>query len=96
MLTAIEVHTSVCVCVLKGGISNSESLDYLQVKDGTKLFEFRRGVKRCVSIVSLSFSTCSNYLCCSSNTETVHIFKLERTPPATSKDNAPQNSDWMG
>jgi len=26
----------------------------------------------------LSFSTCKQYLCCSSNTETVHIFKLEK------------------
>ncbi|KAI4456779.1 wd-repeat protein interacting with phosphoinosides wipi -related [Holotrichia oblita] len=47
------------------------------VSDGTKLFEFRRGVKRCVAISSLVFSMCSNYLGCSSNTETVHIFKLE-------------------
>lgn len=47
------------------------------VSDGTKLYEFRRGVKRCVSISSLSFSMCSQYLCCSSNTETVHVFKLE-------------------
>lgn len=66
------------------------------VKDGSKLFEFRRGVKRCVAIASLSFSTCSNYLCCSSNTETVHIFKLERTPNVQPKDMAAQNSDWMG
>lgn len=49
----------------------------MQVNDGSKLFEFRRGVKRCVSISSLSFSPCRKYLCCSSNTETVHIFKLE-------------------
>jgi autophagy-related protein 18 len=47
------------------------------VYDGTKLYEFRRGVKRCVSISSLAFSMDSNYLCCSSNTETVHVFKLE-------------------
>lgn len=48
------------------------------VNDGSKLYEFRRGVKRCVSISSLTFSTCKQYLCCSSNTETVHIFKLEK------------------
>lgn len=47
------------------------------VTDGTKLYEFRRGVKRCVSISSLTFSTDSQFLCCSSNTETVHIFRLE-------------------
>ncbi|XP_055702720.1 WD repeat domain phosphoinositide-interacting protein 2 isoform X2 [Phlebotomus papatasi] len=64
------------------------------VNDGSKLYEFRRGVKRCVSIASLSFSTCSNYLCCSSNTETVHIFKLERPSP-DAKDTV-QTDDWMG
>lgn len=46
------------------------------VRDGARLYEFRRGVKRCVSISSLAFSMCSTYVCCSSNTETVHIFKL--------------------
>lgn len=47
------------------------------VADGAKLYEFRRGVKRCVAISCLAFSMCSQYLGCSSNTETVHIFKLE-------------------
>lgn len=47
------------------------------VQDGTRIFEFRRGVKRCVSISSLAFSVCGTFLCCSSNTETVHVFKLE-------------------
>lgn len=64
------------------------------VEDGKKLFEFRRGVKRCVSISSLSFSTCSKYLVASSNTETVHIFKLERVAPEV-KDNY-KDDDWMG
>lgn len=47
------------------------------VTDSSKLYEFRRGVKRCVAISSLAFSLCGQYLGCSSNTETVHIFKLE-------------------
>ena len=41
------------------------------------MFEFRRGVKRCVTIYSLSFSNDSLLLACCSNTETIHIFKLE-------------------
>ncbi|XP_045213348.1 WD repeat domain phosphoinositide-interacting protein 2-like isoform X2 [Mercenaria mercenaria] len=62
------------------------------VPDGQKLFEFRRGMKRCVHIYSLAFSTDSIYLSASSNTETVHIFKLE-----TQKDSKPQEdqSSWM-
>lgn len=47
------------------------------VSDGSKLYEFRRGMKRCVAISCLAFSMCSQYLGCSSNTETVHVFKLE-------------------
>ncbi|XP_055627550.1 WD repeat domain phosphoinositide-interacting protein 2 [Toxorhynchites rutilus septentrionalis] len=64
------------------------------VNDGSKLFEFRRGVKRCVTIASLAFSTCSKYLCCSSNTETVHVFKLERSSPEANDD--PSKDHWMG
>lgn len=47
------------------------------VKNGQRVHEFRRGVKRCVRIASLNFSGCSNYLCVSSNTETVHVFKID-------------------
>jgi len=47
------------------------------IPSGQKLFQFRRGLKRCVSIGSLAFSPDSMFLCVSSNTETIHIFKLE-------------------
>lgn len=67
----------------------------MQVNDGSKLFEFRRGVKRCVSIASLSFSTCKQYLCASSNTETVHIFKLERSNGEASAGKRTGNSSTV-
>nr|KAF7438762.1 hypothetical protein H0235_001153 [Vespula pensylvanica] len=66
------------------------------VNDGTKLFEFRRGVKRCVSISSLAFSMDSMFLCCSSNTETVHIFKLEEPKEAPRQAQAEESQSWMG
>uniref|UniRef100_A0A8B9HI56 WD repeat domain, phosphoinositide interacting 1 n=1 Tax=Astyanax mexicanus TaxID=7994 RepID=A0A8B9HI56_ASTMX len=47
------------------------------IPEGLRLFEFRRGMKRYVNISSLSFSPDAQFLCASSNTETVHIFKLE-------------------
>ncbi|XP_064634438.1 WD repeat domain phosphoinositide-interacting protein 2-like isoform X2 [Lineus longissimus] len=62
------------------------------VPEGQKLFEFRRGVKRCAQIYSLAFSSDSQFLCASSNTETVHIFKLEVPKERTSEE--PQG--WMG
>merc|ERR1712141_385376 len=51
------------------------------VTDGAKLYELRRGLKRTATIYSLSFSPCGLFLACSSNTETVHIFRLEETTP---------------
>ncbi|XP_014661792.1 PREDICTED: WD repeat domain phosphoinositide-interacting protein 2-like isoform X2 [Priapulus caudatus] len=62
------------------------------VPDGQKLFEFRRGVKRCAAISSLAFSSDSMFLGVSSNTETVHIFRLEG--PKEKPAEEPQG--WMG
>lgn len=47
------------------------------VLNGNCTHEFRRGYARCVTIFSLCFSSDSLFLSASSNTETVHIFKLE-------------------
>ena len=52
----------------------------LQAQPGRKTFLFcvlLFGLSRCVTINSLAFSHDSLFLCASSNTETVHIFKLE-------------------
>lgn len=57
------------------------------------LFEFRRGVKRCVEIRSLSFDKTAEYLCASSNTETVHIFKLCAVEPEEQIDE--ESEGWM-
>ncbi|CAF3398811.1 unnamed protein product [Rotaria sp. Silwood1] len=55
--------------------------------DGSRLFEFRRGVRRVATIYSLSFSPDSMFLAASSNTETIHIFRLiqqkEKPPEET-------------
>ena len=46
------------------------------------MYELRRGIKRTASIFSLSFSPCGTFLACSSNTETVHVFKLDESSHA--------------
>lgn len=45
------------------------------VPQRAKLYEFRRGVKRCVHIACLAFSACGAFLAATSNTETVHVFR---------------------
>uniref|UniRef100_A0A672Q8T8 WD repeat domain phosphoinositide-interacting protein 1-like n=1 Tax=Sinocyclocheilus grahami TaxID=75366 RepID=A0A672Q8T8_SINGR len=65
------------------------------IPEGLRLFEFRRGMKRYVNISSLSFSPDAQFLCASSNTETVHIFKLEQHSPSGEED-APSWSAYVG
>ncbi|XP_014826269.1 PREDICTED: WD repeat domain phosphoinositide-interacting protein 1-like isoform X1 [Poecilia mexicana] len=65
------------------------------VPEGERLFEFRRGMKRYVNISSLSFSLDAQFLCASSNTETVHIFKLEQLG-ASAEDEAATWTAYMG
>uniref|UniRef100_A0A1A8L7G1 WD repeat domain, phosphoinositide interacting 1 n=1 Tax=Nothobranchius pienaari TaxID=704102 RepID=A0A1A8L7G1_9TELE len=65
------------------------------VPEGQRLFEFRRGMKRYVSISSLSFSADAQFLCASSNTETVHIFKLEQHSPGQDEE-SPTWSAYVG
>ena len=57
---------------------------------GNKLFELRRGVKRCAVIYSLSFSSDDRYLSASSNTETIHIFKLDTSSQPTEPPSSEQ------
>lgn len=65
--------------------------------NGERIHEFRRGVKRYVRIASLSFSSCANYICVSSNTETVHIFKIDNKAVETAeRQNCISNSSTDG
>jgi len=78
------------------------------VQDGARLMEFRRGVKRCAHVYSLAFSQDSDYLALSSNTETIHIFRLDQQQtevPAVeqrqqhqqqSPASAQDDGSWMG
>ncbi|CAH2105959.1 unnamed protein product [Euphydryas editha] len=71
------------------------------VPERTRLYEFRRGVKRCVSIACLAFSTCGAYLAATSNTETVHVFRLQEAGgEAAAAEEAPAGAepgwyDWL-
>ncbi|XP_022666245.1 WD repeat domain phosphoinositide-interacting protein 2-like isoform X2 [Varroa jacobsoni] len=79
------------------------------VNDGSRIYELRRGLKRCATIYSLAFNVESTLLACASNFETVHIFKLDEnsasggssgaagTPQATvgSLSDADVGGGWM-
>lgn len=47
------------------------------VKNAQRVMEFRRGVKY-AQIESINFSLCNNFVSVSSNTETIHIFKIDQ------------------
>uniref|UniRef100_A0A1B6DMR4 Uncharacterized protein n=1 Tax=Clastoptera arizonana TaxID=38151 RepID=A0A1B6DMR4_9HEMI len=66
------------------------------VSDGARLFEFRRGVKRCVRISALAFSADAGFLAASSNTETVHVFKLDEPKETPASQNTEEAQGWIG
>lgn len=59
------------------------------VPERVRLHELRRGVKRCVSIACLAFSACGAFLAATSNTETVHVFRLQDAPATPAAPLAP-------
>ncbi|KAM3716653.1 WD repeat domain phosphoinositide-interacting protein [Dirofilaria immitis] len=66
-------------------------------ESGDRLYEFTRGVKRFVSIYSMAFSIDGNYLCSSSNTETVHVFRLGPTLDAVTdfRNGEDEEQGWV-
>ncbi|XP_039509710.1 WD repeat domain phosphoinositide-interacting protein 1 isoform X2 [Pimephales promelas] len=100
-VTVIPAHSSHVAAVafsasgssLASASEKGTVIRVFSVPDGDKLFEFRRGMKRYVSISSLSFSADAQFLCASSNTETVHIFRLQHHSPSTE---SPSWSGYMG
>jgi len=87
--------TRIATASLKGTV-----IRVFSCHDGAKLYELRRGLKRTASIFSLSFSHCGSFLACSSNTETVHVFKLDDKPrerPGSLAGSPPSDSEgWFG
>nr|XP_040032666.1 WD repeat domain phosphoinositide-interacting protein 1-like isoform X2 [Gasterosteus aculeatus aculeatus] len=102
-LTLIQAHDSPLAALAFNGsgtklASASEKgtvIRVFSVPEGQRLFEFRRGMKRYVRISSLSFSADAQFLCASSNTETIHIFKLEQHSPSRDEQ-SPTWSAYMG
>ncbi|KAH3661822.1 hypothetical protein OGAPHI_006000 [Ogataea philodendri] len=63
-----------------------------RVADGKKVHEFRRG-SYSAHVSCLSFNVDSTMLCCSSNTGTVHFFRLEPLGTKSSADSISTESD---
>jgi autophagy-related protein 18 len=80
----IEAHSSrvvimkfsLCGEMIATASEKGTVIRIFSVISGQCLMEFRRSVKRYAQISSLSFSLCGQYVTVSSNTETIHIFKL--------------------
>jgi len=88
-----RTNTRVATASTKGTV-----IRVFDTRDGAKLYELRRGIKRTASIFSLSFSPCGTFLACSSNTETVHVFKLDESSHASegSYGSPPSDEGWYG
>ncbi|XP_041829532.1 WD repeat domain phosphoinositide-interacting protein 1-like isoform X1 [Melanotaenia boesemani] len=107
-LTLIQAHDSPLAALtfnasgtkLASASEKGTVIRVFSVPEGQRLFEFRRGMKRYVSISSLSFSADAQFLCASSNTETVHIFKLEQHSPnlfpSSQEEESPTWSAYVG
>jgi len=63
------------------------------IPNGERLYEFTRGMKRCVQIHSLAFSQDSKFLCSSSNTETVHVFSLAKAEEQKQQSQQTKNDE---
>lgn len=82
----IEAHSSrvvimkfsLCGEMLATASEKGTVIRVFSVASGQCLMEFRRSVKRYAQISSLNFSLCGNYITVSSNTETIHVFKLHK------------------
>ena len=85
MQTTIAAHNSqlAAISISPSGrrvATASEKGTVIRIFDtttGAKLYELRRGLRRLATIYSMSWSSCNKYLAVASNTETVHVFKLE-------------------
>ncbi|GAV05961.1 hypothetical protein RvY_16009 [Ramazzottius varieornatus] len=99
-VTMVPAHDSPLACMafdaegirLATASEKGTVIRVFAIPSGDKLFELRRGMKRCVNMYSLAFSPDAVLLSSSSNTETVHVFKLE---PADTKPVEAQNQGWM-
>lgn len=104
-LTMIPAHNSAIAqlafnssgCLLATASEKGTLIRVFKIPDGSRQYELRRGVARCAEINSLSFSNDSMLLCCSSNTETIHVFKLnpdeQETEPRPEEEQG--SSGWM-
>uniref|UniRef100_A0A4W6D431 WD repeat domain, phosphoinositide interacting 1 n=1 Tax=Lates calcarifer TaxID=8187 RepID=A0A4W6D431_LATCA len=93
LLVALLQFVNIATCYWS--VSTGHCHSSFSIPEGQRLFEFRRGMKRYVNISSLSFSPDGQFLCASSNTETVHIFKLEQLGPSGG-DEAATWTAYMG
>lgn len=86
-----RTNTRIATASVKGTV-----IRVFDTQDGAKLYELRRGLKRTANIFSLSFSPCGGFLACSSNTETVHVFRLEGGAGEGWAGSPGEEAGWLG
>uniref|UniRef100_A0A915PEZ0 WD repeat domain phosphoinositide-interacting protein 2 n=1 Tax=Setaria digitata TaxID=48799 RepID=A0A915PEZ0_9BILA len=102
-MNTISAHTSPLAALrfsydgkkLATASSRGTVIRVFDTESGERLYEFTRGVKRFVNIYSMAFSIDGKYLCSSSNTETVHVFRLEPTTETVNENEDGEEQGWV-
>ncbi|KAM7202793.1 autophagy-related protein 18 [Naviculisporaceae sp. PSN 640] len=102
-LNVIEAHKSPLCCIslnsdgtkLATASETGTIIRVFSVPGGQKLYQFRRGTLTS-TIYSMSFNLSSTLLCVSSNSDTVHIFRLGNTPTTASAGHLTEARDIPG
>lgn len=93
-MTFNNVGTQIATASEKGTVIRVFSID---PTDGSisRLYELRRGIARSATIHCLNFSLSSKFLCASSNTQTIHVFKLTPSEPTQDSGAASTYTETM-
>jgi autophagy-related protein 18 len=95
-VNVVEAHQSPLSCIalnsdgtlLATASDKGTIIRVFSVPGAEKIYQFRRGTYPS-RIFSMSFNLSSTFLCVSSATETVHIFRIGAPPPGTGRSGSP-------
>ncbi|KAI9315290.1 WD40-repeat-containing domain protein [Dichotomocladium elegans] len=103
LVNIVQAHKSPVSCItmnsegtlLATASEKGTVIRVFSVPDASKVYQFRRGSYP-AKIYSMSFNLVSSLLCVSSDTETVHIFKISSPPSGYDSGDSGSNNNGYG